>query len=151
MNETGFKQNFRDSIEKHTDGFIWTVNDMFSVGNPDLMISQKGRFFGVEAKYAKKLPARDGSLLSSAAPLSVKQRLFLARIHNTGNYGLILMGFEGDIFIAIPIYAWPMGESHIRVNQALQLKQEGFYFELSKMERFFETIRVKYDHKQILL
>ena len=105
-NESGFKKEFRDALEKSYGHALtlWTNNDMFRCGLPDFSALYEGKFFAIEAKFVKEAPARDASKVLSHE-LTATQAAFLNRVETSEGYGVILIGFS-DIAVAVPFSQW---------------------------------------------
>jgi len=103
MSEGVFKQKFRTGIEKAYGNAVhaWSISDKFLAGSPDLCFSWDSKFFGVEAKYASKLPVRESSKLLKHK-VSTRQRRFLTRLIETGNRGIVLIGLSDLAVIVYP-------------------------------------------------
>jgi hypothetical protein len=93
-NESSFKAEFRKSLKEYYGDTVkvWTTNDMFLSGIADFNVSIGGKYYGVEAKFEKKPPVRDTSLVLSrvVTDLQIKHLVGLER---TGNNGIVLVGF----------------------------------------------------------
>lgn len=106
VNESGFKKEFKESLEREYGNSIalWTNNDMFRCGLPDFCVHYDGSLFAIEAKFVKEPPARPTSKVLNHE-LTLGQADFLKRIEATGGHGVVLIGFS-DIAVAVPYWQW---------------------------------------------
>ena len=133
-NESEFKTEFRDALEKHYGhkAEVWTSNDMFRAGIPDFNATWNSKYFSIEAKFVKKLPARDLSFVLKHE-LSAGQYSHLKRMYETGCYGTVLIGLT-DIAVAIPIQSLVPCKNNTEIVTNVQLhylkkfKEDGFGF-----------------------
>ncbi len=133
-NESEFKTEFRKALLQTYGALaeIWTSNDMFRAGLPDFNATWKGRYFSIEAKFVKKPPAKDVSLVLKHE-LSALQYQHLKRMHETGSVGVVLVGFP-DIAVAIPIQSIiPENPgagivTNIQLHYLKKLNESGFGF-----------------------
>lgn len=133
-NESDFKVEFRKALQKHYGHTteVWTSNDMFRSGLPDFHATWNAKYFGIEAKYVTKLPARDLSLVLKHE-ISAGQYNHLKRIHETGCHGVILVGLP-DIAVAIPIQSLVSTKTdsaivtNIQLHYLKKFKEDGFGF-----------------------
>jgi hypothetical protein len=142
--ESGFKSEFRKALaDAYKDQCaIWTNNDMFACGLPDFSAlwnpmhpdATHGMFFAIEAKFVKKIPARETSKVL-LHDLSGIQAAFLEKVEKVDCKSVVLIGFE-DIAVACPFDRWPRVESNglrvpaanITLAQVMLLKQTGYAF-----------------------
>lgn len=133
-NESEFKSEFRKALEKHYghEAEVWTSNDMFRSGLPDFNATWRSKYFSVEAKFVKKLPARDLSLVLKHE-LSAGQYQHLKRVYQTGCCGVVLVGLP-DIAVAIPVQSLePLKKdtqivTNIQLHYLKKLRESGLGF-----------------------
>ena len=77
---------------------------MFRSGLPDFSAHYQGHFFAIEAKFVKAPPTRATSKVLGHE-LLLRSAEFLGRIHKTGGYGIVLIGFS-DVAVAVPFHEW---------------------------------------------
>jgi hypothetical protein len=100
--ESKFKSEFRKDLEEcYPLAKIWTSNDMFRSGVPDLNATWNRNYYSIEAKFVKKVPTRDTSkvLKQEISPLQYDH---LKGIEDTGCIGVVLVGLA-DIAVAVPV------------------------------------------------
>ena len=149
-NESEFKLEFRKSLEQEYGALaqVWTSNDMFRAGIPDFNATWNSKYFSIEAKFVRKLPVRDLSLVLKHE-LSPLQYNHLKRINDTGCHGVVLVGLP-DIAIAIPIQSLlPVKTgsdivTNIQLHFLKKLKEDGLGFVRSggrwQVRGFFEKL-----------
>lgn len=95
--ETSFKKEFRDTTKAvyGTRVHMWNTTDKFVSGIPDTCLIFTGIGIGWEAKFIKKLPVRESSVLLTH-PVSGTQRTFLDNSVLAGGVGLVVVGSPDD-------------------------------------------------------
>ena len=101
VDEAAFKQEVRESVlELFPTKLVWCPADKFSIGIPDLHVVID-KFYGIEAKFCKKLPARGPSKILQH-PFTETQIRFMDRLNRTGaavGCGLIWMGKDAALVV----------------------------------------------------
>lgn len=144
MSEAIFKQKFRTGIERAYEDEVhaWTISDKFRAGSPDLCFMWDSHFFGVEAKYVSRLPARETSCILRHK-VSAPQLRFLSRLSATGGHGIILIGMADLILFVYPHQL--DGSGNITLKSARHLAFENHQsVQIKKLAGFFETV-IKYE------
>lgn|GEM_PF-2075823 len=96
VNEHSFVQSVHRQLKKHSDIFLWKINDRFAGGTPDAFIEGPKGDLWVEYKFLKPFPKRDDTLidLTQVKYLSKNQQHWLKRRERIRKDTLVVVGSD---------------------------------------------------------
>jgi penicillin-binding protein-related factor A (putative recombinase) len=149
-NESQFKVEFRKALELSYGEKVkvWPTNDMFRAGVPDFNATYDGKYYSIEAKFAKALPSRMSSQVLEHS-VSLLQVSHLQAMNNTGSFGFVLVGCP-DVAVFAPIERLITSASGYNITKEalIDLDKKGLSFVRGRkgwrVDQFFEIVRKFY-------